>query len=49
MVIPGDQLFIEVKKKQARQLVWKFDCLAKVENKVVAEATITAMIADKDG
>tara|TARA_B100000963_G_scaffold307353_1_gene282339 strand:+ start:436 stop:885 length:450 start_codon:yes stop_codon:yes gene_type:complete len=49
MVIPGDQLFIEVKKKQARQLVWKFECLAKVENKVVAEATITAMIADKDG
>jgi hypothetical protein len=28
--------------------VWKFDCLAKVEEKIVAEATITAMIADSD-
>ena len=46
MVVPGDQLFIEVKKKQARNLVWQFDCLAKVEDKIVAEATITAMIAD---
>ena len=48
MVIPGDQLFIEVKKKQSRKLVWKFDCLAKVEEKIVAEATITAMIADSN-
>ncbi len=48
MVVPGDQLFIEVKKKQARKLVWKFDCLAKVEEKIVAEATITAMIADSN-
>ena len=49
MVVPGDQLFIEVQKKQARKLVWKFDCLAKVEDKIVAEATITAMIADSNG
>ena len=48
MVVPGDQLFIEVKKKQARKLVWKFDCSAKVEDNIVAEATITAMIADSD-
>ena len=48
MVVPGDQLFIEVKKKQARNLVWKFDCTAKVEDKIVAEATITAMIADSN-
>ncbi len=48
MVIPGDQLFIEVRKKQARKLVWKFDCLAKVEDKIVAEASITAMIADSN-
>ena len=25
---------IEVRKKQARKLVWKFDCLAKVEDKI---------------
>ena len=48
MVVPGDQLFIEVKKKQARKLVWKFDCLAKVDENIVAEATITAMIADSN-
>ena len=47
-VVPGDQLFIEVRKKQARKLVWKFDCLAKVEDKIVAEANITAMIADSN-
>ena len=48
LVTPGDQLFIEVRKKQARKLVWKFDCLAKVEDKIVAEAIITAMIADSN-
>ena len=35
LVVPGDQLFIEVKKKQARKLVWKFDCIARVETKIV--------------
>ena len=49
LVIPGDQLFIEVKKKQARKLVWKFECTARVDEKVVAEATITAMIVDDNG
>ena len=48
LVVPGDQLRIEVRKKQARKLVWKFECLAKVEENVVAEATITAMIADSN-
>ena len=46
LVVPGDQLFIEVKKKQARKLVWKFDCIARVDDQIVAEATITAMIVD---
>ena len=46
LVTPGDQLFIEVKKKQARKLVWKFDCIARVVGQIVAEATITAMIVD---
>ncbi len=49
LVIPGDQLFIEVKKKQARKLVWKFDCKARVDDNIVAEATITAMIVDNNG
>lgn len=46
LVIPGDQLLIEVKKKQARKSVWKFDCIAKVDKNIVAEATITAMIVE---
>ena len=46
LVTPGDQLFIEVKKKQARKLVWKFDCIARVDGQIVAEAIITAMIVD---
>lgn len=49
LVTPGDQLFIEVKKKQARKLVWKFDCIARVDDQIVAEATITAMIVDDNG
>ena len=48
LVTPGDQLYIEVKKKQARKLVWKFDCIARVDHKIVAEATITAMIVDNN-
>ena len=46
LVTPGDQLFIEVKKKHARRSVWKFDCNAKVDGEVVADASITAMIVD---
>lgn len=49
LVTPGDQLYIEVKKKQARKLVWKFDCIARVDEQIVAEATITAMIVDDNG
>ena len=48
LVTPGDQLYIEVKKKQARKLVWKFDCIARVNDQIVAEATITAMIVDNN-
>ena len=48
LVVPGDQLLIEVRKKQSRKSVWKFDCIANVEKSIVAEATITAMIVDND-
>ena len=48
LVIPGDQLLVEVRKKQSRKAVWKFDCLGKVSDKVVAEATITAMIVENE-
>ena len=45
LVTPGDQLIIEV-KKQARKSVWKFECTAKVDDEIVSDATITAMIVD---
>lgn len=46
-VIPGDSLYLEVKKIQNRKAVWKFRGVAKVDGKKVAEANITAMIVDK--
>ena len=45
-VTPGDQLRIIVTKKQNRRSVWKFACEARVDEILVAEATITAMISD---
>lgn len=44
---PGDVLRIHVQKEQARRSVWRFRCEAKVDDAVVAEATITAMISDE--
>lgn len=46
-VVPGDVLHIHVEKQQARRNVWRFSCVAKVDNVPVAEAIVTAMIADK--
>ena len=46
-VVPGDSLRINISKKQNRGAVWKFYGEAKVEGKVVAEASFTAMIVDK--
>jgi len=46
-VRPGDRMRIEVVKRRARQLVWKFDGVCKVDDEVVAEATYTAMIVDE--
>lgn len=45
-VEPGDQMHIHVTKDRARGAVWRFDCQAKVNGKVVAEAKVAAMIAD---
>lgn len=44
---PGDVMHIHVCKEQARRSVWRFRCEAKVNDVVVAEATITAMISDE--
>lgn len=45
-VVPGDQVKIRANKLQSRRNVWKFQCEATVEDKVVAEAVICAMILD---
>ena len=45
-VYPGDQLLIEVKKDRNRGSIWKFEGVAKVGGKVVAEAGFAAMIRE---
>ncbi|GAB4387308.1 MAG: 3-hydroxyacyl-ACP dehydratase FabZ [Thermodesulfovibrionales bacterium] len=46
-VVPGDQLRLEAKVLQRRGNVWRFACAAHVEDKVVSEAEITAMMAEE--
>ncbi len=43
-VVPGDVMHIHVKKKHSRGPVWKFESEVRVNDQVVAEATIAAMI-----
>jgi 3-hydroxyacyl-[acyl-carrier-protein] dehydratase len=43
-VIPGDRLEIHVTKVKQRGNIWKFDCVAKVDEAKVAEAVISAMM-----
>jgi len=45
-VVPGDSMHIHVTKVQSRGTVWKFKGEAKVDGKVCAEATFSAMIAN---
>jgi 3-hydroxyacyl-[acyl-carrier-protein] dehydratase len=45
-VLPGDQLHYHVKKIRNRGRVWRFRGEAKVNGQVVAEAEISAMLAD---
>lgn len=43
-VVPGDQIRIEITVLQKRGTVWKFSGVARVDDKVVAEAEFTAMV-----
>ena len=45
-VFPGSVLHVRVAKQRNRGNVWKFEAQAKVDNKVVADATYAAMILD---
>ncbi len=44
-VVPGDQLYLEAKKISDKRGIWKFECVAKVDDKIAASATI--MCADR--
>ena len=46
-VMPGDSMHIHVKKVHSRANVWKFEGKAVVDGALCAEATFSAMIADK--
>ena len=43
-VIPGDQLKLKVEKIKNRANVWKFQCKGYVDDELVSEAIISAMI-----
>lgn len=47
-VLPGDVLKIKVEILKNRGLLWKVNALAYVEDEVVTEAVISAMIVDKN-
>jgi 3-hydroxyacyl-[acyl-carrier-protein] dehydratase len=44
---PGDQLRVHVVRERQRGNIWKFRAEAKVDGKVAAEATYSAMILDR--
>jgi 3-hydroxyacyl-[acyl-carrier-protein] dehydratase len=46
-VVPGDQMRVHVVRERQRANIWKFRAEAKVDGKVVAEATYSAMILDR--
>ncbi len=48
-VLPGDTVHFHVKLAQKRAPVWKYDCVAMVEGKKVAEAQIGAMLMNERG
>jgi 3-hydroxyacyl-[acyl-carrier-protein] dehydratase len=45
-VVPGDVLHVHITKDRMRGNVWRFNGEAKVDDKLVAEATFAAMIMD---
>ena len=46
-VVPGDQMRVHVVKEKQRANICKFHAEAKVDEKIVAEATYAAMILDR--
>jgi len=46
-VTPGDQLIYKISVLKSRGSVWQFDAKAYVEDKLVAQAELKAMLTDK--
>lgn len=44
-VVPGDRVYFECKVVSAKRGIWKFDCMATVDEQLVTKATI--MCADR--
>lgn len=47
-VVPGDTLHLHVNKLKQRRNIWKFECQARVNDQLVSEAIITAMMGSGD-
>lgn len=47
-VVPGDRLEYHVTQTKKRGNIWKFDCVAKVDDTRVAEASVSAMLVARD-
>ncbi|ORE98106.1 3-hydroxyacyl-ACP dehydratase FabZ [Aurantimonas sp. 22II-16-19i] len=47
-VVPGDRLEYHVRQTKKRGNIWKFDCVAKVDDQKVAEASVSAMLLPRD-
>jgi len=45
---PGDRLEYHVTQVKKRGNIWRFDCVAKVDGVKVAEATVSAMVAQAE-
>lgn len=45
-VVPGDTIYYHMRKVRSRGRVWRFQGEAKVDGKLVAEAELSAMIAE---
>lgn len=46
-VVPGDRLELRVTKQRQRGNIWRFDCVAVVDEAKVAEAEISAMMSPR--
>ncbi|MDE0925207.1 hotdog domain-containing protein, partial [Aurantimonas coralicida] len=47
-VVPGDRLEYHVRQTKKRGNIWKFDCVARVDDQKVAEASVSAMLLPRD-